>query len=272
MLEARATYAAEAAAASSGAGKHWSNPLRLFAPLSILFPTFAGTSARLRLNLLLLAAIECTLFGMGIGAMTVIIMYAERQFHWHNFESAMYLSVVNSARVTMLFVVLPLLITWYRRDHGAAQHRGSDALDIFLIRFAIVVEALGYLSYAVAPSGTVFTAAGVLVSLGGVGSPTIQSSLTKHIPNDRTGQLLGALALLHSLARVVTPTVFNLVYAKTVGTVPQTVFICLAATFTGAAACSLFVRTGVYWEEETAAAGQQQTEEDGAEEERVVAR
>lgn len=161
----------------------------------------------------------------------------------------MYLSIVNSVRVTMLVVVLPLLITWYRRSRNTQHHRGSDSLEIFLIRFAILFEAVGYFSYAVAPTGALFTLAGVSVALGGVGSPTIQSSLTKHVPDDKTGQLLGALALLHSLARVVTPTVFNLVYAKTVATVPQTVFICLGAAFAGAAVCSLFVRTGVYWEE-----------------------
>jgi len=83
MLEARAKHAAESAA-SSGTGKHWTNLSHLFEPLSILFPT--GTGTRLRLNLVLLAAIDCTFFGVGMGAMTVIIMYAERQFHWRNLE------------------------------------------------------------------------------------------------------------------------------------------------------------------------------------------
>jgi len=149
----------------------------------------------------------------------------------------------------VLTFILPLLITWYRRNRATRHHRGSDTLDIFLIRFAIVAEAIGYFSYAVAPSGAFFTLAGVLIALGSVGSPTIQSSLTKHIPDDKTGQVLGALALVHSLARVVTPTIFNLVYAKTVGRVPQTVFICLGAAFAGAACCSLFVRTGLYWDD-----------------------
>jgi sugar phosphate permease len=150
----------------------------------------------------------------------------------------------------MLFVVLPVLITYVRRNHTQAQHLGSDKLDIALIRFAIVVEALGYFCYAIAPTGAVFTLAGASTALGGVGSPTIQSSLTKHVPNDKTGQLLGAMALLHSLARVVAPTIFNLIYAATVGSVPQTVFVCLGSAFAGAFVCSWFIKTGLYWEEQ----------------------
>lgn len=160
----------------------------------------------------------------------------------------MYLSAVNSTRVTMLFLVLPVLITYFRRT-PTKNHNGSDYLDVVLIRFAIIVEAIGYFFYAIAPTGVLFTLAGALAALGGVGSPTIQSTLTKHIPRDKTGQLLGAMALLHSLTRVVAPTIFNLVYAATVGTVPQTVFLCLGGAFAGALVCSWFIKTGLHWEE-----------------------
>lgn len=86
-----------------------------------------------------------------------------------------------------------------------------------------------------------FHKAGIIAALGGVGSPTIQSALTKHIPRDKTGQLLGASALLRSLARVLFPTVFNLIYADTVGALPQAVFVCLASGFFLSAGCSYFI-------------------------------
>jgi len=47
---------------------------------------------------------------------------------------------------------------------------------------------------------------------------------------------------LHALARVVAPTVFNLIYALTVGKFTQTVFVCLAATFGVAFILSWFVK------------------------------
>lgn len=173
--------------------------------------------------------------GVGCGVLTCV-------------KSSIYLSVVNIVRVVMLFLVLPLVVTVFRRGHGPTDHRkGSDKLDILLIRFSIVIEMSGYLLYSVVSTPAGFTAAGVCTALGAIGSPTLQSSLTKHVPDDKTGQLLGATALLHSLARVVAPTIFNLIYAYTVGTFPQTVFVCFGATFALGMGCSAFLRSGVYW-------------------------
>jgi hypothetical protein len=66
----------------------WSafDPRTLFKPLAIFYPTGPGSSRRLRVNMVLLALIDCTLFGVGMGAMAVIIMYAEKQFGWKNLE------------------------------------------------------------------------------------------------------------------------------------------------------------------------------------------
>lgn len=148
----------------------------------------------------------------------------------------------------MLFIALPLVVTIFRRDHlPADHHKGSDKLDIFLIRFSIAIEMIGYFLYSITSSPAGFTAAGISTALGAIGSPTLQSSLTKHAPDDKTGQLLGATALLHSLARVIAPMVFNLIYAYTVGTFPETVFVCFCATFALAVGCSVFLKPGVYW-------------------------
>lgn len=148
----------------------------------------------------------------------------------------------------MLFLILPLIVHLVRRnDHPSSHQKGADKLDILLIRFSIVIETAGYLFYSIAATSSTFTAAGVCTALGGIGSPTLQSTLTKHIPVDKTGQLLGATALLHSLARVITPTVFNLIYAYTAARFPQTVFVCLGSTFAFALVCSWFLKEGVYW-------------------------
>jgi hypothetical protein len=75
---------------------------------------------------------------------------------------------------------------------------------------------------------------GALASLGGIGPPTLQSALTKHVAKGEMGQLLGALSILQSLSRVVSPTILNLLYSFTVATCPQTVFYALAgAMFVG---------------------------------------
>ena len=62
--------------------KSW-NPLQ---PLAIFFPTGPGSSPHLRTNLVVLAACDSIFFGVGMGGLTVAIMYAEMMFKWGNYE------------------------------------------------------------------------------------------------------------------------------------------------------------------------------------------
>lgn len=229
------------------------NPMNLITPLSILlpavgrpsalFPNRRGASPALRRNIILLAAIDTAAFGVAMGTVQVLIIYAAYMFSWGNVESSLFVSIVNVVRMTTLIVVLPLVARIFRTptpDDGVI--RGSDILDIVIIRISIIFDVLGYVGFALSIHGSVMILSGVIAALGGMGSPTLQSSLTKHVPHERIGQLLGAIGLLHALARVVAPTIFNLIYSLTVATFPQAVFVCLAAVFGVALLLSLFIQ------------------------------
>lgn len=237
------------------------NPVNLITPLSILvppvgrpsvlFPNRRGVSPALRRNIILLAAMDTAVFGVAMGTMQVIIIYAEYMFNWGNVESSLFVSIINVVRVINLFVVLPAVAHFFRTpspDDGSI--RGSDTLDIILIRLSVIFDTLGYVGYALSKHPAMMILSGAVASLGGMGSPTLQSSLTKHVPHERIGQLLGATGLLHALARVVAPTIFNLIYSLTVATYPQTVFVCLAAVFVLAFLMSLLIRSHVTLEDD----------------------
>ncbi|KAH0565531.1 hypothetical protein GP486_001064 [Trichoglossum hirsutum] len=218
----------------------------ILAPLDILYPTGEGTSRALRFNLILLSAIDAMMFGVAMGSVTVVVIYSEFMFGWGNLETSIFVSIVNTCRVLILVAVLPLVTLIVRgrsaRNYRATRRLGMDVLDINIIRTAILFDLLGYLGYAVVRTEALFTLSGVVASVGGMGPPTLQSALTKHVPHDRTGQLLGATGLLHALVRVIAPTVFNLIYSLTVGKFTQTVFVCLASTFGVALLCSQFLK------------------------------
>ncbi|KAJ5596966.1 hypothetical protein N7450_003424 [Penicillium hetheringtonii] len=232
------------------------NPMNLITPLSILFlrvlfPTRRGASPALRRNIILIAAIDTAVFGVAMGTMQVIIIYAEYIFNWGNVESSLFVGIINVVRVINLFVVLPVVSYFFRTrapDDGTI--RGSDILDVILIRLSIIFDVLGYVGYAMSKHPAMMILSGAVASLGGMGSPTLQSSLTKHVPHDRIGQLLGATGLLHALARVIAPTIFNLIYSMTVATYPQTVFVSLAAVFGLAFLLSLLIRPHVTLDDE----------------------
>lgn len=252
---ARERFAAEGESLA-GEGYTWIWALRksnILAPLKILWPTGRGSSGHLRANLILLSAVDTIIFGVAMGAMTVVVYYLGYQFGWSTAQTSEFMSIVNIIRVTALIIVLPLLnyvvrtrrANKQRRESGFAipeRNSGTDILDLTIVRVAIGLEILGYCGYAVARSGTAFVLAGILAACGGVGSPTLQSALTKHVPHDQVGQLLGATGLLHALTRVVAPAIFNLIYANTVGTFPQAVFVVLTACFGLAFLVSWFVR------------------------------
>lgn len=222
-------------------------------PLKILWPTGPGTSNRLRANLILLAMVDTIMFGVGVSVLTVIIYYLGFMFGWDTSQSSEFISIVSIVRVSCLIFVIPLLnylvrtrrANRQRRESGFAipePNSGSDSLDLGIIRAAILFEIIGFGGYSLVRRGDLFVVAGICASVGGIGSPTLQSALTKHVPRDRVGQLLGATGLLHALARVFAPTIFLNIWGQTVGTFPQAVFVVLFGCFGVAFVVSWFIR------------------------------
>ena len=256
QLLAREKYAAEMGDRFNNGPVGWKAILKranILAPLKVLYPTGPGTSAALRANLILLASVDTIIFGVAMGSMTVLVYYMGYQFGWKTEQTSVFTSIVNSVRVTALVIVLPAL-NWLvrtrrankqRRDSGFATpepNSGSDRLDLSIIRAAICFEIIGYGGYALVRKEGLFVVAGMLASLGGVGSPTLQSALTKHVPHDKVGQVLGATGLLHALARIICPLIFNMIYAYTVKPFPQAVFVVLTCCFMVGFVFSLFIR------------------------------
>ncbi|KAF2165383.1 hypothetical protein M409DRAFT_67232 [Zasmidium cellare ATCC 36951] len=240
-------------------GPEWDmvNRLRsvnLLEPLKILRPTGPGSSPALRRNLLVLSAVDTIVFGVAMGSLTVVVIYMNIQFGWKTFESGRFMTIVNSCRVFCLLVILPAVTRLVRGKPDPHNHKshGCDRFDLAVIRVAILFDVIGYLGYTLSRSGLPFVLSGVVASMGGIGSPTLQSSLTKHIPVEKTGQLLGAVGLLHALARVVAPAVFNAIYSATVHSFRQTVFVCLCSTFGLAFIVSWFIRPHLYFDEDAA--------------------
>ncbi|KAK4251507.1 major facilitator superfamily domain-containing protein [Corynascus novoguineensis] len=243
-----------------------SNPL---APLGILFPTGPGTT-RLRRNFLVLAFIDMVILGTAMSSGTVIVMYVEYMFEWGNLESSRFISMTSMVRVVVLVGILPLINYLFRKRPAAQRwrrllreenplsppplpppqqrekNRGADEVDIWTLRAALVSDVVGTAGYVFARSGAVFVVCAVFTAVGGLGSATIQAAVSKHVPPERVGQMLGAIGLLHSLARIVAPIIFNQLYAATVETFPQAFFVLLVALFAMALGASFLLKPHVF--------------------------
>jgi MFS family permease len=252
---ARERYAQEQEAVSATSGS-WigslitANPL---APLKILWPLGPGSSLKLRRNFLALSLIDMIILGAAMGSMTVILLYSKYTFGWGNFESSRFISLVSMVRVLVLMGIFPI-VNYLVRIRPAARRRresgitvmetnsGADELDVWLIRIALLSDVVGVTGYIFARSEALFVLSGCITAFGGLGSATIQAAITRHVPADRVGQLLGAIGLLHAFSRVLAPIMFNGLYAATVDTFPQAIFVLLSSIFILALLASLLVR------------------------------
>ncbi|KAF2421191.1 MFS general substrate transporter [Tothia fuscella] len=228
----------------------WLSNLRtfnLFAPLKIL--TGTGASPSVRRNLIVLAATDTIVFGVGMGAAVVILLYSNYAFGWDQWEQSKFITIMNSSRVSGLLFFLPAVTHWYRRrhpppTHGRTEVEGVSPFELSVIRFAILADTLGFLGYALAQDGSQFLLCGAIAGIGGIASPSMQAALTKHVPKEKIGQLLGAMGLLHAVARVIGPTLFTGIYAATVSFFPRAYFMVLTSMFCVAYLVSWQIRPG----------------------------
>ncbi|KAK5998433.1 hypothetical protein PT974_00812 [Cladobotryum mycophilum] len=234
-----------------------SNPLL---PIKILWLTGPGTTSRLRINLVALAISDTIVMGTVMAVGSVLMLYGQLMFKWGNFEVSNFLSIISLARVFVLVVIFPTINYFGRirpaarreRETGQAtveRNSGADRLDIWILRVALVSDIIGCVGYILAGTGTLFAVSGMVTAMGGLGSATLQAVITKHVPPERVGQILGAVGTLQALARVVGPVMFNGLYALTVGSFPQAIFVLLASLYGVAFICSFVVKSGVFWKD-----------------------
>lgn len=78
--------------------------------------------------------------------------------------------------------------------------------------------------------------------------------MTKIVGSEKTGELLGALAFLQAVARIVAPTVTSLIYSRTVTSAP-------ALVFWGVAICFAAAGIATFWAEPDTGSGMNGNEE-----------
>ncbi|RZJ78214.1 MAG: MFS transporter [Brevundimonas sp.] len=80
---------------------------------------------------------------------------------------------------------------------------------------AMSVDAVAYVSVGLATQGWILLAMTPVFCIGGIAMPALQAMMTREVGEDEQGQLQGNLAALNSLAGIVGPAGFALLYAAT---------------------------------------------------------
>ncbi|KAK9431644.1 major facilitator superfamily domain-containing protein [Lipomyces doorenjongii] len=221
--------------------RYYLRRLNFLQPLRVLWPN-DGTRLVIKKNIIVLTGIDTVFNGCTTGAIVSILLYAEYTFQWTSVETGFFISLASVCRAIALLVVLPSITYIYKRQRPHAQHEvGASKLDIFMIRVSVIFEMCSYLLMASATNSIEFALAGSLGALGSLESPTIRAALTKHVPTENTGAVLGALSLMQSLSEIVGPIIFSNIYASTIVSYPKAIFFASILTFIIAFVMSLFV-------------------------------
>ncbi|KAI0863107.1 MFS general substrate transporter [Xylaria cubensis] len=234
------------------------NPL---APLKMFVPS-GRENRRLRRNLILLGFIDSVLMSAALGAGTVLILYAKFMFNWGTWDSSRFISIVSFFRVLVLLVLFPIVNYFFRvrplrreqqlsgNFHTDETHSGADNLDVWLLRLALLGDLIGVLGYVFVRTEELFVLSAMFTAFGGLASATIQSTITKQMPVERVGSMLGAMGLLHAVSRVIAPIIFDGIYAGTIDKFPQAFVVVLASLFGLSLLASLFIRPHLVLKEE----------------------
>ncbi|KAJ7039945.1 major facilitator superfamily domain-containing protein [Mycena alexandri] len=233
---------------------------RLFAflePLTIFFPEAVERSPskgrQWNWNPTLLAlAYGSTLSIMG--SMTFKFQFVASYFGWTSEHIGYYLSVTGAVQALFLSLLLPSIIKLVKLfsrvptdSYSKTGPSHPSSFDLSLARISLFVEIIGYTLMPFAPTGLFYTAFTILASFGAGFSPAIQSVALELYAqqNDGTmesGKLFGGLSVIQALAQIVGPSIYGLVFVKTVATFPKAIFFVSVASDCFSFLCVSLVR------------------------------
>ena len=105
----------------------------------------------------------------------------------------------------------------------------------------LLASAAGMSIYGLAATGPWFWAGVPVMAFWGVAGPALQDMLTRRVGGSEQGQLQGAASASRSIAGLIAPGVFAVVFAWTIDTVPGAAFLLAGGLLAAAAVVTCFV-------------------------------
>lgn len=197
-------------------------------------------------NMIILAVIEMIIFGNIIGLPTLQLAYPAFLFGWAPATQSFFFSMACSWSVLVLTLVFPPVLArvrrWKRVDMPS-RSTTSNSGEVGLIQVNFVLQMIGYMGIALSQAPSHYIASSLILASTASITPLLISCLTAQTPHLKSGQLLGALSFLHSIARVVIPTLLNATYSMTIGIYPAPLFMLLSIIIGGLLLASMYINT-----------------------------
>ncbi|CAE6510722.1 unnamed protein product [Rhizoctonia solani] len=185
---------------------------------------------------------------LNMGSYTFKFQYAIAQFGWGTTELGYWMSIVGVSRATHLLILLPLILRGLQWVYRGRRH---TYVDLFVAKLSLAMEFVGYIVMALTTNIPIFAITTCWMSFGGGFGPSIQSialalsqDQAAHTDSDASppeydsvskpaapptrsenGTLFGALSVLQAISsQIVGPSLFGLVFVKTISSAPHAIF------------------------------------------------
>jgi DHA1 family tetracycline resistance protein-like MFS transporter len=129
----------------------------------------------------------------------VFVLYAGYRYGWDEKTVGLALAVVGASSMVVQGTLVGPLV----RRYGERR----------VLLSGLLAGAIGFLVYALAPSGPLFLAGIPVVALWGLAAPSAQGLMTRHVAANVQGELQGAMGSLHGIATVIGPLVFATIFS-----------------------------------------------------------
>ncbi|CAJ0853526.1 12997_t:CDS:2 [Entrophospora sp. SA101] len=181
------------------------------------------------------------------GQNEIIALYTTYKFHWTPLENGFFYSLQSFTRFIALLVFLPLckfINSKFISSHYNNNNIDNNTtnLDLWLMRFGLVMESIGFMVFALADLPEIFYLGCIFTSVSTIISPTIRSICISFVSPTKTGQILGGLSLLEGIGSILSPLWMNSLYSWSVkNEFPEIVFWSNSGLFIVAAFLGLLV-------------------------------
>jgi len=135
---------------------------------------------------------------LAVQAFSIFVLYTIFRFHWSPEANGLGLTLFGLVSIIGA-VVVGRLVT---RLGARAVTVGGYALGI-----------AGFVIYGLAPTGALFALALPLTGLWAIAGPPVQAAMSRHVSALEQGELQGAIGAIRSIAMIVGPPFFTLLFA-----------------------------------------------------------
>lgn len=153
----------------------------------------------------------------------IFVLYPIYVFKWTSVDVGFFITIMMVSRAVILFVVSPFLIR-FLKSVFKPNEKGLDLVDLSILRVALVFEVIGSLILTFAPNSNTYKFSPFITCFGAMINPSLDSMIIKYAPENKVGQLVGAVSMVKNFLSAIVPSTILLIYSATVQTDPRTVF------------------------------------------------